>query len=131
MDCVTVYKIHGVKMLGFFLSLTILGIFVIWICVKILIALGSQEQQENPQEELQEQEQESVAVELQPQELKRSSNVIGTYKDLQISQYVKIDGRTYVFESIAVEKSPGVYHTEQEGSYVVIDDHLLYREILA
>ena len=39
------------------------------------------------------------------------------------------DGRTFIFESIAVERSPGVYHADDLKSiYIIVDKCLLYRE---
>lgn len=59
--------------------------------------------------------------------------VIGKYKDLNIYEQVKlVDGRLFNYESAAVEFKPGFYlvdHCEQR--YVVVDDHLLYREATA
>jgi predicted metallo-beta-lactamase superfamily hydrolase len=64
--------------------------------------------------------------------IKRSvDDIIGTYKGETIYRYVELDdGRTFMFESIAVEESPGVFHADNKGGvYIIVDKYLLYREI--
>jgi hypothetical protein len=63
--------------------------------------------------------------------VKRSVNdMIGTYDDNKIYRYVQLDdGRNFIFESIAVEKSPGVYHADSSDNYIIVDKCLLYREV--
>lgn len=58
-------------------------------------------------------------------------DIIGTYKGEKICRYIQLDdGRSFVFESIAIEQSPGVYHADNlDGVYIVVDKYLLYREI--
>lgn len=56
---------------------------------------------------------------------------VGTYKDFPIYRYVETDdGRTFVFESIAVEKFPGIYDADHTGkNYIIVDKCFLYREV--
>jgi hypothetical protein len=63
--------------------------------------------------------------------VKRSVNdILGKYMDNIIYHYVQTDdGRKFVFESVAVQKAPGVYHADHEGTYIIVDKCFLYREI--
>lgn len=59
------------------------------------------------------------------------NDIIGTYLDLPIYQYVQLeDDRMFTYESIAIEKAPGVYHAEDKsGTYIVVDKCFLYKEV--
>ena len=59
------------------------------------------------------------------------NDIVATYQDLKICRYVKTeDDRIFVFESIAVERFPGVYAGDDlTATYIVVDKHLLYREV--
>ena len=58
-------------------------------------------------------------------------DLVGTYNNEQIYRYVQVDdGRMFIFESVAVERSPGVYHADNtDGVYIIVDKYLLYREV--
>lgn len=61
---------------------------------------------------------------------KSVNDIVGTYMDLSICRYVQVDdSRIFVFESIAVERSPGVYQADDtKAVYIIVDKCLLYRE---
>lgn len=63
--------------------------------------------------------------------VKRSVNdIVGVYKDVTIYLYIELDdGRQFIYESIAVEKTPGVYHADSTDNYIIVDKYLLYREV--
>lgn len=57
------------------------------------------------------------------------TNPIGRYKDCVIWKNVLLDdNRAFVFESIAIARSPGVFYADTKGVYMVVDNHFLYRE---
>jgi len=60
----------------------------------------------------------------------RSERSLGSYLDKSIAEKIKIaDGRTFIFESIAVPYSDGVYLADHpECFYILVDQMLLYRE---
>jgi hypothetical protein len=60
----------------------------------------------------------------------RSNKYLGVYKGVKIADKIKLeDGRSFTFESIAVVARPGLYLADdQDGSYVVVDNCLLYKE---
>ena len=58
-------------------------------------------------------------------------DIVGTYQDLTIYRYVQLDDdRMFIFESVAVERTPGVYHADEtDSTYIIVDKCLLYREV--
>lgn len=56
---------------------------------------------------------------------------IGRYMDEDIWEYVELeDGRLFVFESLAVERYPGIYSTKDpDMTYIIVYPQLLYREV--
>lgn len=61
----------------------------------------------------------------------RSDNVLGVYRGTKILDKIRLeDGRNFAFESIAVASQPGIYHADGVGTYIVVDECLLYREIV-
>lgn len=63
----------------------------------------------------------------------KSENIIGVYKNINISDKIKtVDGRMFEYESVAVQstKFPGVFLSDDPAStYMLIDSNLLYKEI--
>lgn len=59
------------------------------------------------------------------------SNMIGYYLDEKIWEIIELeDGRVFEYESIAVERYPGVYSTnDPESTYILVHPGLLYREV--
>lgn len=58
-------------------------------------------------------------------------DVVCRYNDLTVFRYVQTsDERTFIFESVAVEKAPEVYHADHpDHKYIIVDQCLLYREV--
>jgi hypothetical protein len=114
------------QMTGFFLFL---GVVAGW------MLLSNNQQRQRDRELLlpKEEEQPVAPVASVPLNVTARSvdDIIGTYKGEKICRYIQLDdGRSFVFESIAIEQSPGVYHADNlDGVYIVVDKYLLYREI--
>jgi hypothetical protein len=113
------------QMIGFFLFL---GVVAGWIWV-----LQNQQRQRDRELLLPRKEEPVAPVASAPLNVTARSvdDIIGTYNGEKICRYIQLDdGRSFVFESIAIEQSPGVYHADNlDGVYIVVDKYLLYREI--
>jgi hypothetical protein len=131
MDCVIKSRAHGAKLIliEFFCFLGIIVAFYIrW---SLNNQLGQDFKKLRPDGEP------TPPVVASPQRIplnvvaRSVYDLVGSYNGEQICRYVQLDdGRTFEFESLAVEKTPGVYHADDvEGVYIIVDKHLLYREV--
>lgn len=95
-----------------------LGVFAVFVSLFIYFLLIAVEQPEI-------QQQQAPVVE------EYLGEVIGSFQGLKIYEKVRLsDGRIFNYESTAVEYVPGMYYADHiEDDYVVVDHHLLYREL--
>ena len=129
MACAIEFRIRGVNVAEFFSALILLFVAYLWGSLFYSVRRNKDRNKllysRPPIQTTKITEQKPMMV------VKRSVNdMIGTYDDNKIYRYVQLDdGRNFIFESIAVEKSPGVYHADSSDNYIIVDKCLLYREV--
>lgn len=59
-----------------------------------------------------------------------SPEIIGKFRDIPIPAEIKTtDGKSYKYDSVAIQSRPGIFDVDDDASYVIVADCLLYREI--
>jgi len=129
MECVIEYKILGAKVAEFFSVLIFLFVAYLWGSVSYYTRVN-----QDRDKLLKRPSVKTTKIQTPPKPMmvvKRSVNdILGTYNNEKIYRYVELDdGRNFVFESVAVEKQPGVYHADSNDTYIIVDKYLLYRQV--
>src|ERR1035437_2767571 len=128
MACAIEFRIRGVNVAEFFSALILLFVAYLWGSLFYSVRRNKDRNKllysRPPIQTTKITEQKPMMV------VKRSVNeMIGTYDDNKIYRYVQLDdGRNFIFESIAVEKSPGVYHADSSDNYIRSEERRVGKE---